>query len=66
MLYAICHAYQLGFGGRVTLLSLPTPATVEFYERLGFQATGEEEDGMMLYELTPEQASALLRRRGVL
>ena len=66
MNYAICHSYQLGLGGRMTLRSLPTPQTIEFYERLGFRATGEVGDDMMLYELGSHGASTLLRERGLL
>ncbi len=54
------HSDQLGFGGRIVLATLPSPRTVAFYESLGFEATSAEEDDMVIYELRPEKAKALV------
>ncbi len=64
MVHAVADGHTLGLGGRMTLLSLPTPATRQFYERLGFQETGVEAGGMIQYELVPERATILLRDHG--
>lgn len=64
--FAVCHSYEVGLEGRMTLFSLPSLKTQEFYRRLGFQETGEASDGMMLYELTPESATNILTALGKL
>jgi hypothetical protein len=58
--WAAYHSYQLGFGGRIVLATLPSPRTVAFYESLGFVATSAEESGMVIYELGPERANTLI------
>ena len=66
LLYAVCHSYILGLGGRVTLVSLPTEKTKEFYANRGFTKIDEDEDGSMEFELTPEGAERWLREEGLL
>jgi hypothetical protein len=58
--WAAYHSYQLGFGGRLVLASLPNPDTIDFYRALGFQETETEVHGMVVYELEPELAQRLI------
>lgn len=64
--WVIAHSYDVGFGGRVNLLSVPTSRTVDYYQKLGFVRTGEDDSGMILLELPPDKAVELLHRRGLL
>ena len=66
LLRAVCHSYVLGLGGRVSLASLPSERTRGFYERRGFIATGESEDGLVEYELSDEAAQRWLQQEGYL
>ncbi len=63
---AIAHSYQLGFGGRVNLASLPHPDTETFYANAGFERTAVEKSSMVVYELRPERAKLLLNKAGIL
>jgi GNAT superfamily N-acetyltransferase len=58
--WAAYHSHSLGLGGRLVLASLPNPDTISFYERLGFRATPAEEEDMVVYELEPPHAQALI------
>lgn len=64
--YAVCHSYTLGLQGRVTLVSLPTERTRDFYEHRGFIKVSEGEDGMIEMELESEAAMAWLREKGAI
>jgi GNAT superfamily N-acetyltransferase len=66
LFFLICHSYQLGFGGRLSLYSLPLPLTERFYVKRGFVKTGDEKDGMIHFELPEQSALAWLEREGVL
>ena len=61
---AILESYQLGFGGRVSLFSLPT--AFDFYKKLRFRSTGHREGDMIHFELVPETATALLQNIGLI
>lgn len=58
--WAAYHSFKLGLGGRLVLASLPDPNTTAFYERLGFKATPADEGDMVIYELEPTEAQALI------
>jgi GNAT superfamily N-acetyltransferase len=66
LLAAVCHSYALGLGGRVSLISLPSPRTRAFYQRRGFRTVNPYIDGMMEYELEDQAAQAWLREEGYL
>jgi hypothetical protein len=54
----ILHSLMAGLGGRVCLC--PLSRSISFYETHGFQETGAEKDGMMIYEVRSEDALAQL------
>jgi hypothetical protein len=54
---AVTHSYLLGMGGRLNLISKDDERTVSWYKKYGFQETGQEMAGMLVLELTPEQAA---------
>ena len=66
LLRAICHSYILGLEGRVSLISLPSERTRQFYERRGFTRLGEDDDGMVEYEMDDEVAQRWLQQAGYL
>ena len=66
LLRAVCHSYLLGLGGRVNLVSVPSERTRRFYERRGFAAVREDEDGSIEYELSDEAAQRWLQEEGYL
>jgi hypothetical protein len=66
LLYAVCHSYILGLGGRVTLVSLPTEKTKEFYTNRGFTKISEDENGNMEFELMTADAERWLREEGLI
>jgi hypothetical protein len=61
---ATLHSYERGFRGRVNLQSLP--GSEGFYRRQNFLWTGTEVDGMLVYELSSDQALSDLRSWGFL
>lgn len=63
---AVLHSYSLGLRGRVVVPSLPTEHTRSFYENFGFQQIGEDEGGIIDYELTSDAAQQWLREEGYL
>jgi len=65
LLRVVCHSYLLGLGGRVNLVSLPSERTRQFYERRGFIAVGEDDEGLE-YELTDQVAKRWLQEEGYL
>ncbi len=66
LLRVVCHSYILGLGGRVNLISLPSERTRQFYERRGFTAVAEDDDGLIEYELEDEAAQRWLEQAGYL
>lgn len=62
IVWAAYHSYSRGLDGRLVLAALPSERTIKFYESLGFKATTAEEDDMVVYELEPKDAVALLGR----
>lgn len=60
--WAAYHSYHLGFDSRPVLAAIPCPGTVAFYESLGFRATDAVEEDMVIYELEPAPAQALMLR----
>jgi len=66
LLRAVCHSYILGLAGRVSLASLPSERTRAFYDRKGFIITGEDEHGLVRYELSAEAAQRWLQQEGYL
>jgi hypothetical protein len=66
LLAAIRHSYLLGLGGRVSLTSLPSERTREFYACRGFQVILEHADGMIDFELPTATAVAWLEEEGYL
>jgi hypothetical protein len=63
-LLTVIESYELGFGGRVSLFSLPS--SLDFYKKLNFIPTGVREDDMIHVELVPEAATDLLKDKGLL
>jgi hypothetical protein len=61
---AILESYLLGFGGRVSLYSLPS--SLDFYKKLKFRPTGDREGDMIHVELLPETAITLLQDVGLI
>jgi GNAT superfamily N-acetyltransferase len=66
LLRAVCHSYLLGLGGRVNLVSLPSDRTRQFYERRGFIAVAEDDEGMVEYELDGQAAQRWIQQEGYL
>ncbi len=66
LLRAVCHSYLLGLGGRVNLSSLPRERTRTFYQKRGFIAVAEDDDGLIQYELSDEAAQEWLSGQGYL
>ena len=66
LMRAAVHSYQLGFGGRVNLASLPHARTEAFYTDFGIERTEVVKESMVIYELRPEQAQAKLTHAGLL
>jgi hypothetical protein len=66
LLYAVCHSYALGLGGRLVLVSLATEKTRQFYANRGFTTVGEDENGDREYELEPGIATCWLQEKGFL
>ena len=64
LLRAVCHSYTLGLGGRVNLVSLPTDRTRQFYEKRGFTCAGEDDEGLIEYELSDQAAQRWLQEEG--
>lgn len=64
--WAVCESYASGLGGRVSLQSLPTPNTVQFYENKGFLRTDwtQPDTGLIDYELPELRAQAWLQQQG--
>ena len=63
---AVRHSYSVGLGGRVFLESLPSERTRQFYEDFGFIRLAVHDDGIIEFELTPENAQLQLRENGFL
>lgn len=64
--WAVIESYNAGLGGRVSLESLPTPTTVNFYKNKGFIRTdlSQPSTGLVDYELPESAALAWLRKEG--
>ncbi len=64
--FAVKESYSAGLGGRVTLESLPTAATLAFYAHKGFIRTdlSQTVTGLVDYELPQAAALAWLRKEG--
>ncbi len=64
--WAVIESYNAGLGGRVSLESLPTPGTVEFYNNKGFVRTDltQPTNDLVDYELPESAALAWLRKEG--
>jgi hypothetical protein len=62
LLRSVCHSYLLGLGGRVNLMSLPNERTRQFYEHRGFTRLGENDEGMVEFELDEAAAQTWLSR----
>ena len=66
LLQAVCHSYLLGLGGRVNLGSLPSERTRHFYDKTGFIRVGENDEGLIEYELSDQAAQQWLHEEGYL
>jgi hypothetical protein len=66
LFFLVCQSYQLGLAGRLSLFSLPVPATERFYLKRGFIRTGQEKDGMIHFELSAQRALEWLEKEGML
>jgi hypothetical protein len=64
MYLAMLESHLWGFGGRVSLYSLPS--ALSFYKNIEFVPTGERQGCMIHCELPPESASELMRDRGLI
>ena len=64
--YAVCDSWISGRRGRVTLVSLSSEKTREFYTRRGFSEVSTLEDGNVEFEMTSIAAERWLRQRGML
>ena len=64
--YAVCDSWISGRQGRVTLVSLSSEKTREFYTRRGFSEVSTLEDGNVEFEMTSIAAERWLRQRGML
>jgi GNAT superfamily N-acetyltransferase len=64
--WAVIESYNAGLRGRVSLESLPTPSTVQFYEHKGFVRTDltQQTSGLVDYELPESAALAWLKEKG--
>jgi len=64
--WAVTESYNAGLRGRVSLESLPTPSTVQFYENKGFVRTDltQPTSGLVDYELPESAALAWLKEKG--
>jgi hypothetical protein len=63
---AVIESYQSGLGGRISLQSLPTSSTVQFYENKGFVRTDwtQATTGLIDYELPKSAAITWLKKQG--
>lgn len=64
--YVVCESWISGFQGRVTLVSLASEKTRDFYSGRGFLEVSTLEDGNVEFELTPIAAERWLRQRRML
>lgn len=64
--WAVKESYNAGLGGRVSLESLPTPTTVDFYKNKGFIRTDltQASDDLVDYELPELAAVTWLKKEG--
>lgn len=64
--WAVRESYDAGLGGRVSLESLPTRSTVEFYENKGFVRTDltQPSNDLVDYELPEPTALIWLKKEG--
>ena len=64
--WAVRESYNAGLGGRVSLESLPTPTTVQFYEHKGLVRTdlSQPTNGLVDYELPKTAALVWLQKQG--
>ncbi len=64
--WAVIESYNAGLRGRVSLESLPTAITVQFYEHRGFVRTDltQPTSGLVDYELPELAALAWLKEKG--
>lgn len=64
--WAVRESYETGLEGRISLESLPTPSTIEFYKNKGFVRTdlNQPTNGLVKYELPKTAAADWLRKNG--
>ena len=64
--WAIRESYDAGLGGRISLQSLPTPSTVQFYKNKGLVRTdlSQPANDLVDYELSESAALAWLQKQG--
>jgi len=64
--WAIRESYNAGLGGRISLQSLPTSTTVQFYKNKGLVRTGfsQPTNDLVDYELPEPAALAWLKKQG--
>ena len=64
--WALRESYDAGLGGRISLQSLPTPRTVQFYENKGLVRTDltQPTNDLVDYELPESAALAWLQKQG--
>jgi hypothetical protein len=63
---AVRHSWDLGFNGRVTLLSKASEQIRKFYKKRSFTLISETDDDMIEFELEPPAAERWLRDQGCL
>jgi GNAT superfamily N-acetyltransferase len=64
--WAIRESYDAGLGGRISLQSLPTPSTVQFYKNKGLVRTdlSQPANDLVDYELPESAALTWLQKQG--
>ncbi len=64
--WAVIESYNAGLRGRVSLESLPTPSTVNFYKNKGFVRIDltQPSDDLVDYELPESAALTWLKQEG--
>ncbi|MBA4184109.1 MAG: hypothetical protein H0X49_08870 [Acidobacteria bacterium] len=64
--WALRESYDAGLGGRISLQSLPTPSTVQFYENKGLVRIDltQPTNDLVDYELPESAALAWLQKQG--
>jgi GNAT superfamily N-acetyltransferase len=66
LLWAVTESYSLGLEGRISLDSVQTPTTINFYTHKGFSQLAPPKDGLTSFELPKASAENWLIKEGLL